>query len=122
MFKKRNSAPLARVVTPSRARARSEQGADMAPPLLRLPPRSPIPCLVLKVGSDRLLLRGTGSGSRAPGLPQQTTALLAALRFRIGAQLAGADVQEEKFGPVSQCRHPLARAREHGSEQGAEMA
>src|SRR3954468_6289350 len=73
MFKKRNSAPLARVVTPSRARARSEQGADMAPPLLRLPPRSPIPCLVLKVGSGRLLLRGTGSGSRAPGLPQQTT-------------------------------------------------
>ena len=43
-------------------------------------------------------------------MPEQATALLAALALRMGAQLAGAD-PSQKFGHVNPLCYPLARAR-----------
>src|SRR3954468_24049956 len=67
-----------------------------------------------------------GSGSRAPGLPQQTTALLAALRLGIGAQLPAPILKQRNSAPFTSSVTP-SRARalfslKARSEQGAEMA
>src|SRR3954453_6132711 len=67
-----------------------------------------------------------GSGSRAPGLPQQNTALLAALRLRIGAQLPAPILKQRNSAPFTSSVTP-SRARalfslKAPSEQGAEMA
>src|SRR4051812_23035788 len=87
---------IASIQGPDRAPRPRKISRRKRPPLLRLPPRSPIPCLVLKSAAIGYCREGARSGSRAPGLPQQTTA------------------------PLPSSLTP--RAREDGSEQGAAMA